>query len=300
MWEKLSQPAGLRISRCEILQRATGWPTTTGVGRKLSKSDFLSPHGGKDMMLLEAIKRKAISLTVKWSMKLLYDPDIVRRIADISSGRVDLPRGLQGNIRTQLWVNATKETAEYVEQHMLTAKSCFGRDELFEFALSRVVLTGLYLEFGVEEGNSIKSIAKRVNATVHGFDSFEGLPEAWFDGYDKSSMSTDGRIPICPANVQLHVGWFDKTLPEFAATHNDQIAFMHIDCDLYSSTKTIFDILSDRICSGTVIQFDEYFNYPGWKNHEFKAFQDFIARTNLSYEYLGYDRTHFSVAVQIV
>jgi hypothetical protein len=30
----------------------------------------------------------------------------------------------------------------------------------------------------------------------------------------------------------------------------------------------------NRLASGSVIVFDEYFNYPGWKVHEFKAFQD--------------------------
>ena len=28
-----------------------------------------------------------------------------------------------------------------------------------------------------------------------------------------------------------------------------------------------------------MIVFDEYFNYPGWRGHEFKAFQEFVAET---------------------
>ena len=27
---------------------------------------------------------------------------------------------------------------------------------------------------------------------------------------------------------------------------------------------------------GTIILFDEYFNYPNWEQHEFKAFQEFV------------------------
>jgi hypothetical protein len=50
---------------------------------------------------------------------------------------------------------------------------------------------------------------------------------------------------------------------------------------------------------GTVIVFDEYFNYPGWENHEFKAFQEFVEQTNLKYEYLAYNRRHEQVAVKI-
>ena len=68
-------------------------------------------------------------------------------------------------------------------------------------------------------------------------------------------------------------GLFDDTLPSFAKTHTQPVSFLHVDCDLYSSTKAIFDILGDQIVEGTVIVFDEYFNYPGWQHHEFKAFQ---------------------------
>ena len=79
-------------------------------------------------------------------------------------------------------------------------------------------------------------------------------------------------------NVVLHKGWFDETVPDFAETHKEAIAFMHVDSDIYSSAKTIFTHLGDRIVPGTVIQFDEYFNYPGWKNHEYKGFQELNLR----------------------
>jgi hypothetical protein len=102
-------------------------------------------------------------------------------------------------------------------------------------------------------------------------------------------------------NVELIKGWFDKTLPTFLESRkNDFVSFLHIDCDLYSSTKTIFDVLGSRIVEGTIIVFDEYFNYPGWEKGEFKAFQEFIRDANLSYEYIGYVRTHEQVAVKIV
>lgn len=249
--------------------------------------------------MLARIRHRVKSFAVKSCLRLLSDPEIVKRISDFYRRSIDLEGHLQGNIRAQMWKNATRESAEYAEAHMLTAKSCRNRLELFELSLSISKSGGLYLEFGVEDGDSIRFIAKHVKSMVHGFDSFEGLPEAWFDRFEKSSFSTKGQIPDCPANVQLHVGWFDKSLPEFATSHAGKVAFMHVDCDLYSSTKTIFKVLGDRITSGTVIQFDEYFNYPGWKNHEFKAFQEFVAEKGIHYEYLGYDRNCFSVAVQI-
>lgn len=72
---------------------------------------------------------------------------------------------------------------------------------------------------------------------------------------------------------------------------------MHIDCDLYSSTRTILALLAPRIVAGTIILFDEYFNYPNWEQHEYKAFQEFAAASDVKYTYLGFARQQ--VAVQI-
>lgn len=50
-------------------------------------------------------------------------------------------------------------------------------------------------------------------------------------------------------------GWFDETLPKFAAEVEGPAAFLHVDCDLYSSTRTVFEALGDRVVPGTVIVF---------------------------------------------
>ena len=77
------------------------------------------------------------------------------------------------------------------------------------------------------------------------------------------------------------------------------VGLLHIDCDLYSSTNTVLTALADRIGVGCVIVFDEYFNYPGWESGEYRAFQEFIARTGLKYEYLVFNSRHEQVAVRI-
>jgi hypothetical protein len=51
--------------------------------------------------------------------------------------------------------------------------------------------------------------------------------------------------------------------------------------------------------SGTIIIFDEYFNYPGWEVGEFKAFAEFVAEKNVSYRYIAYVPNHQQVAVVI-
>jgi len=134
-------------------------------------------------------------------------------------------------------------------------------------------------EFGVYHGNTINKLAKRAHPNVvHGFDSFEGLPETWRPGiFEKGCFNMHGGIPKdLAANVELHVGWFDATLPKFKELIGDKnLACIHIDCDLYSSTKTILNILKDNI-RDTILIFDELLDYSGFEDHEIKAFWEFL------------------------
>jgi hypothetical protein len=97
--------------------------------------------------------------------------------------------------------------------------------------------------------------------------------------------------------VKLHRGWFNESLPPFLSANPGSAAFLHIDCDIYSSTVTILDCFKDRIVPGTIIVFDEYFNYPNWKSHEHKAFEEFIAVTGHQFEYVAYSFRQLSVRI---
>jgi len=43
--------------------------------------------------------------------------------------------------------------------------------------------------------------------------------------------------------------------------------------------------------------FDEYFNYPNWRRHEFKALQEFKAEFGLTYRYIAFTALGGSVAI---
>lgn len=160
---------------------------------------------------------------------------------------------------------------------------------------------GLILEFGVAGGNSIRKIATRAAPRpVNGFDSFEGLPEDWAGHLEqKGAFTQKSKLPEVPENVSLHVGWFDKTLPGFLEQHDEKAALIHIDCDLYGGTKYILDTLSDRLQRGTVIMFDEYFNYPSWRHHEYKAWQEYVTAHDVKYTYIAFTADDGCVAVRI-
>jgi hypothetical protein len=148
---------------------------------------------------------------------------------------------------------------------------------------------GLWLEFGVYSGTTINYISKFTKNNIYGFDSFEGLPETWTrtDGsFNKGFFDRGGILPKVNNNVLLLKGWFDNTLPEFLKKNREAVYFLHIDCDIYSSTKIIFELLYNRIANNCVIVFDELINYPGFEEHEWKAWWEFVNKYNIIFEWI--------------
>jgi predicted O-methyltransferase YrrM len=191
------------------------------------------------------------------------------------------------NLEKELQRQALAESGDFVRRNIPLHLSVHTRWELMDRALNAVADDGLLVEFGVWIGRSINRIAKRFpDRTVYGFDSFEGLPDPWI--FSEKAFHNLPAMPVVEENVELVKGWFDATLPAFRETHAGPCAFINIDSDVYSSAKTIFECLGDRIIPGTVIFFDEFFNYPGWETGEFKAWAEFVEDRNVEFEYLGF------------
>ena len=151
----------------------------------------------------------------------------------------------------------------------------------------------LWLEFGVASGRTINYISQFTKEKVYGFDSFEGLPEKWRPGFEKGSFSQNGILPEVNSNVELIKGWFHETLENFIQTHNKKVSFIHMDADLYSSTKYVLDTLKNYIDKDCVIIFDELVNYHGFDGDtgELKAFYEFITENKVEYEWIGMNGT---------
>jgi hypothetical protein len=204
------------------------------------------------------------------------------------------------NITRELYRRARNETCDYIEKNMQLVNSNFkNRYELINYAIKNVtVKNGLWLEFGVYKGNTIIHIADKIDNVIYGFDSFMGNPDDWRSDHLKGEFALD-EIPSFPPNVKIIRGWFEDSLPRFLKEHSEPASFIHLDCDLYSSTKTVLHELRDRLTSGSIVVFDEFFNYPGWKNHEFRAFMEFVDIANIKYEYIGYVCKHSQVSIRI-
>lgn len=194
-----------------------------------------------------------------------------------------------------------EEKNSLVEEKILQiegAIKCADEENIFD----RIVPSaqpGLIMEFGVYEGATLRSIARASpERLVYGFDSFEGLPEDWEAEEKAGAFNTDPPSGL-PQNVRLIIGSFRETVPWFMQNQSSGVAFAHIDCDLYSSTKYVLDGIGGHLAEGAILMFDEIVGYRGYRNHEIRAFAEFLIETGYSFETIG--RRHpRSVAVRIL
>lgn len=196
-------------------------------------------------------------------------------------------------------VISTFESAQYYTEHMLNAAALPDAHSLLTYAMEQAEADGMIVEFGVGPGNSLRHLCTLTDAPIYGFDSFDGLPEDWRSIWKKGAFKQEELPTGFGDNVELVQGLFADSLPDFCKKHKEQVRFLHMDCDLYSSTCTVFEHMKDRIVAGTVIVFDEYWNYAGWKQHEHKAFMEFMEKTcKLPFRYIGFVPNGLQVAVK--
>ena len=185
------------------------------------------------------------------------------------------------------------------------------------------------LEFGAASGNTLVQIVNSVPANkykIFGFDSWLGLLEDWIvpgesPWHTKGVFSTNGVIPAQIKNlgdkVKIFQGMFEDTIPEYLKIAQD-IALLHIDCDIYSSAKTVLYGLKDYIKPGTYIVFDEWiyneealrqsisqpsFKVPEkYRMHEQKAFFEWVKDFNVKFRLYvsGYGWKGLEIGKQLV
>lgn len=149
---------------------------------------------------------------------------------------------------------------------------------------------GMYLEFGVATGASINLTGKivralhndeHINSVVDGFDTFWGLPEAWPGYGPQGAFSRNGVPPPVVANVKLHKGLFNETLPGYLADHQSEpLAFANIDCDLYAGAMQVLNLLQEHLREGSLLHFHELVQgmHPSQPQQELKALHDFLLK----------------------
>jgi len=175
-----------------------------------------------------------------------------------------------------------------------------GREALYRALLPSIAEPATYLEFGVFDGTSMRrwaGLLRHADSTLDGFDSFEGLPENWGFATPKEVFDVGGKIPqIDDARVRFHQGWFQDTLPGFLTKLTPHPCLvLHLDADLYSSTIYVLRTLRPLLQPGTILVFDEFFD----REHELKAFDEFLRDTGMKVECLAATRALTQVAFRI-
>ena len=181
----------------------------------------------------------------------------------------------------------------FVEKYFTESQRMPTRLDLLEYSVKQAVNDGLFLEFGVWKGDSLKYLAEcRSDRRFYGFDTFKGLPEWWSDFYPKGHMELDAP-PYVPGDVILVEGLFQDTLEPFLEEHDGSVSFLHLDADLYSSTKYVLFTLADagRLQKGTIIEFDEVFYQDSAHtvlDDEHRVYNEFMEKYDVKVRWLKF------------
>jgi hypothetical protein len=143
-------------------------------------------------------------------------------------------------------------------------------------------IPGVFVELGVFKGETLNFIAGRQQRNkIYGFDSFKGLPEKW---QHKNNMFKEkgrwavNKLPEVRENITLIKGLFKDSIPQWK--NKKPISFLHVDCDLYSSTYTALTLLNKLIVKRTLILFDELYDWTSkghlFHLHEWRAFVQWV------------------------
>jgi hypothetical protein len=249
----------------------------------------------------EVVARRCAEQTEALMAQVRAELDV--RLRGETDRVVDVVRGVEIRDRRDMFAAAEREAvmsaARFVQREMAEARPFGSPQATLEHALTLAPTGGMALEFGVYTGATLKTIAaERDTGGVFGFDSFDGLPETWRAGFAAGTFGDVGEPPVVPG-ADMVVGLFDDTLPGFLAAHPGPVDLLHVDGDLYGSAVTVLEHVGPRLQPGSVIVFDEFFNYPGWEQHEARAWREFVAAHDVAFRYEAYTLDHEQVVVRI-
>lgn len=146
---------------------------------------------------------------------------------------------------------------------------------------------GNIVEFGVADGSSTRIIRRTLRRyrlrpfvpfarkRIFALDSFEGLRER----FEEAAAGTfAGGVPKI-SGVTFVKGYFEQTCTPELAARVGQVAFAHLDADLYDSTLTALRWLQPMLGPGSLLLFDEF---TGGAEAECRAFEEWRQRSGLT------------------
>ena len=189
----------------------------------------------------------------------------------------------------------------------ISKSSCFVKDDdirqysILKAFRNKTSNDNIFLEFGVYKGDSIKLFSKFLSKDglkIYGFDSFQGLEEDWIakDYNPKGTFSLKDTNLKIPKNVEIIKGKVQDTLDKFLKKNSEKkIIFAHMDMDTYTPTKYALNKIKPFLQKGSIILFDELYNFPSWKNHEYKALKEVFNENE--YKFVAFANRQASIEI---
>lgn len=194
--------------------------------------------------------------------------------------------------------------SDKVAEGMLEAETLYAEHLLEQLEADKIA--GDIIEFGIYRGGWINFFCETLERrnwvrNVWGFDSFEGLPKPdekldqtsfWTEGMYSASYDVVTAFLRPDQRPYLHLvkGWFNETLTRPPATSIEKVAYVRIDCDLYSSTLDCLKFLDNRLVDGSILVFDDWmFTRELSGPRAFGEWLDAGADKKYKFEYLAFN-----------
>jgi hypothetical protein len=189
-----------------------------------------------------------------------------------------------------------QDSLDYLKANLSDAIEFTKAPQLQTWAITHAPRGGRACEFGVAKGESLRHLAQY--RPIIGFDSFTGSPQTWRNVPKGTYAIVAPPEPV--ENTELVTGPFEQTLPSWCACGlpGHRIAFAHIDCDLYRSTKTVLDHIAPLLMDRAILLFGAYWGYGipphNWRVHEHKALMD----SDIAFDYVAYSAEQVAIRVK--
>ena len=202
------------------------------------------------------------------------------------------------NFLVRVFFSVGKQTVHnpilYLEMDSMRQSSKFINNHLHTASLFTSKKGGLW-PYLIDQ---LRTFAQRfaIDNTYHGFDSFMGIRDQWASVNEPAgSFSLQGIPPVEPPGCKWTVGWIEESLGPFLESHTGNVSFAHFDFDVYEPTRYALQLIKSRLCSGTIIVFDEFHGYPGWLLHEKRALEEVLSGSE--YEFIAFSRKQAAVRI---
>lgn len=154
-------------------------------------------------------------------------------------------------------------------------RKCIGMQDfsrivhICHYALMANSIPGDIVELGCYVGDTAKILAHITGKNVFVYDSFEGLPDDETNNKARMNEATQKKLidNFRKDGIKyptMKKCWFNELTPNDLP---EQIAFAHLDGDLYSSIMDSLNLVYSRMSVGGVILVDDYCD-PEWPGAE--------------------------------